>query len=63
MEDGRQGAFNNEELVCRRETPPAATIHTETAMEIKDSEVQKGPTTPLKDTGWLTLLKVIICFS
>lgn len=60
MEDGRQGAFNNEELVIHRETPPEADIHTEAAMEMKDFEVQKGPTTHLTETGWQTLLKVIV---
>ncbi len=45
VEDGRRGAFNNEELVFHRETPPEADIHTEAAMEMKDSEVQKGPIT------------------
>lgn len=59
MEDGRQGAFNNEELVFHRETLPAAGIHTEAAMEMKDFEVQKGPSMPVKETAWLTLLKVI----
>lgn len=60
MEDSRQGAFNNEELVCHRETPPTAGIHTEAAMEMKDFEVQRGPTTPLKETGQLTLLKMMV---
>ena len=53
VEDGRRGAFNNEELVIHRETPPGADVHTEAAMEMKDSEVQKGPTTQLKETGRL----------
>lgn len=59
-EDGRRGAFNNEELVFHRETPPEAQIHTEAAMEMKDSEVQRGPTKHLKETGCLTLLKVLV---
>lgn len=41
MEDGRRGAFNNEELVIRRETPPEAGVHTAAAMEMKDFEVQE----------------------
>lgn len=40
MEDGRRGAFNNEDLVIHRETLPEA----EAAMEIKDFEEQRGPT-------------------
>lgn len=40
MEDGQQGAINNEELVFHRETPPTAGIHAEEAMEMKDVEVQ-----------------------
>lgn len=60
VEDGRQGALNNEELAIHRETLPGADIHTEAAMEMNDFEVQRGPTTHLKETGWLTLLKVIV---
>lgn len=60
VEDGRRGAFNNEELVFHRETPPEADIRTEAAMEMKDFEVHKGPIAPVKETGWLTLLKVIV---
>lgn len=55
VEDGRRGAFNNEDLVIHRETLPEA----EAAMEIKDFEVQRGPTMHLRETGWLTLLNVI----
>lgn len=33
VEDGRWGAFNDEELVFHRETPPEADTHTESAME------------------------------
>lgn len=59
VEDGQQGAFNNEELVFHREMPPTAGIHSKKAMEMKDFEVQKGPSMPLKETGWLTLFKLI----
>lgn len=54
VEDGRRGTFDNEELVFHRETPPEADIRTEAAMEMKDLAVQKGPTTPVKETGWPT---------
>lgn len=56
VEDGQQGAFNNEELVFRRETLPAAGVYTQAAMEMNDLEVQKG----LKETVRLTLLKIIV---
>lgn len=39
VEDGRRGAFNNEELLFHRETVPAAAVHTNPAMEMKDFEV------------------------
>lgn len=42
-EDGLQGAFNNEELVFHRETPPEAYIHTEAAMEMNSERCRKVP--------------------
>lgn len=48
VEDGRRGAFNNEELVIHRETPPEAGVHTAAAMEMKDFEVQERSHHPSK---------------